>query len=179
MTGLRIKEPASTRYDPVIVQVTVGSQDHLFFRRPFKVAQEMAGGYGVPVAAVIVVEPSGLTATYRADLGALEAQQEPKRVTLAERTWAFDQLAIAFWFTMIPRTRRNWEKRDPEMVAAAFQGAMAEAVRVGLNAEQVAEAAAWGRHLALSQEDLPPALGGRTFVEFADQVGPMPGGMLI
>lgn len=70
-------QPASTRFDPVILTVQVPSQDHLFYRRPHKVAEAFRGssGYGVLVAAVVVIEPSGLTATYRADPEAAGANQ--------------------------------------------------------------------------------------------------------
>lgn len=85
-------------------------------------------------------------------------------------TRAVDQLGIAFWFSYLPlNQRRHWEPRDPDELQRTFNLCLIEAAAVGLTAEQVADAAFYGRRLALAG-NTPVCLAGRTFTEFAADV---------
>lgn len=59
---------ASATYEPVVVHVAVPSQAHMYFRRPHRVADRL-NALGDPflpmITAVVAVEPSGLTSTWR------------------------------------------------------------------------------------------------------------------
>lgn len=82
---------------------------------------------------------------------------------------AVDQLGIAFWFAYLPASQRHWESRDPGEVQRVFNLCLIEASAVGLTAEQVADAAFYGRRLALAG-NAPVCLAGRSFTEFASDV---------
>lgn len=88
---------------------------------------------------------------------------------LTETMQAVDQLGIAFWFAYLPAGERHWENRDPEEVERVFRRALAYGIDVGLTAEQVSDAAFYGRRVALAG-NTPACLAGRSFREFASAV---------
>jgi len=90
-------------------------------------------------------------------------------MSLTETMWAVDQLGAAFWFALIPERRRHWEQRDPEVVERVFRQALTYGIEVGLTAGQVADAAFYGRGLAIDGKT-PVCLAGRSFEAFASDV---------
>ncbi len=93
-----------------------------------------------------------------------------RKPSLIETQRAVYQLSIAFWFAYLPvNQRRHWEPRDPDELQRVFNLSLIEAAAVGLTAEQVADAAFYGRRLALAG-NTPVCVAGRTFAEFASDV---------
>ena len=90
-------------------------------------------------------------------------------MSLAETQRAVDQLGIAFWFEYMPPGARPLDERDRAAMQRAFHRALAYGIEVGVTAEQVADAAFYGRRVALAG-NTPVCLGGRSFHKFASDV---------
>lgn len=92
-------------------------------------------------------------------------------MSLTETMRAVDQLGVAFWFSYLPVGDRRWQfnAADQAEVQRVFTLALGYAVQVGLTAEQVADAAFYGRRLVLAGK-VPVCLAGRSFPVFAEGV---------
>lgn len=73
-------------------------------------------------------------------------------MSLAETQRAVDQLGIAFWFEYLPPGARPLDERDRAAMQRAFHQALAYGIEVGVTAEQVADAAFYGRRVALGRQ---------------------------